>query len=878
MKEPNKELTPMLRQYFEAKKAYPEALLLFRMGDFYELFFEDAILASQVLNLAVTSRDKGPDATPMAGFPHHQLETYVGKLIGAGYKAAVCDQTEDPKKATGLVRREVTRVVTAGTLTEETLLNPKESNYLAAITDTEPAGLAWVDLSTGCFYASTIAKSQIPDQLARISPSECLVPESSQELVPSWMLEKKMLSRRPDWVFGKTTAVKTLLNHFETSTMEGFGFTRGQHDTPALSAAGAILEYLRETQKQSLEHIDSLVPYHTGNQLEIDLASRRSLEVTRTMRDGFRRGSLLDVLDKCVTSMGGRLLEDWVANPLTNLEEIHARLAAVEELFTKDAVTQKIRESLKKIADLERLLSKIVTHRANPRDLSNLGRSLNSFPEFHEILAHTECELLSVIRQNIDPCEEMTALLNDALIENCPHNSREGDFIRDGFSGELDKLREINRGGKEWIVQYQQGEIERTGITTLKVGFTRVFGYYIEITNTHKEKPVPAYYTRKQTLKNAERYITPELKEYEEKVLTAEERACDLEYEIFQHLCDQIIKIRTNIHRAASALARLDVFCSLATLARNRNYCKPSVVAEPILNIVDGRHPVLDIVKTDGSLVPNDACVDENSGLIQLVTGPNMSGKSTFIRQLALLNIMAQIGSFVPARSAIIGVADRIFARVGASDEIARGYSTFMVEMTETARILNMATRQSLVILDEIGRGTSTYDGISLAWAIVEYLHDKIGCRTFFATHYHELTDLANSMDRITNLNVAVREYNDEIVFLHKIVPGAADKSYGIHVAKLAGVPKEVIQRADEILNNLEKNSADAENPEEKERLEKHRKSPHFVKQDRVAGMQLSLFGPEDHPILDDLKAMDLETVTSEQANNLLHEWKKRLV
>jgi len=878
--EKSKELTPMLRQYHEAKKVCPEALLLFRMGDFYELFFEDATLAAQVLGLAVTSRDrdvKGKSKTPMAGFPHHQLDTYIGKLISAGYRAAVCDQIEDPKKAVGIVKREVTRVVTAGTLTEDALLNPKESNYLVSIFHGEPAGIAWVDLSTGKFYAATVHSSQIIDQIARITPSECIVPESTPpDIVPAWMFEKTMLTKRPDWAFGHKTSLDVLLRHFGTTTLEGFGFTNPDYDAPALRASGAVIDYLNETQKQSLEHIDVLIPYHTGRRLEIDSASRRSLEITRTMREGRRRGSLLDVLDQCVTSMGGRLLEDWVANPLNSIEEIDSRLVTVQELLGKEDIVQEIRDLLRHVYDLERLLSKIVTNRANPRDLAHLGRTLHTFPKFRELLDRTDSSLLQTLHDAIDPCDEMAGILAAALVDDCPLSSREGEFIRNGFSRELDELRDTKSGGKQWIAAYQQQEIEKTGITSLKIGFNRVFGYFIEVTNAHREKPVPASYSRKQTLKNAERYSTPELKEYEEKVLTADERACELELSLFLELRDQVLGIRTNIHKAASVLAHLDVLCGLTVLARDRNYCKPTLVPEPIIQIVDGRHPVLDVVKQDGSFVPNDTHADHESGMIQLITGPNMAGKSTFIRQVALINIMAQIGSFVPAKSATIGIADRIFARVGASDEISRGYSTFMVEMTETARILNMATPQSLVILDEIGRGTSTYDGISLAWAIVEYLHDRIGCRTFFATHYHELTDLENSMDRIKNLNVAVKEWNDDIAFLHKIVPGSADKSYGIHVARLAGVPREVVRRANEILADLEEEKTGVEEAEGAE-PRKTKKKPRFTKQGTIGGMQLSLFGPEDHPILDDLRHFDLNTLSPLESLRLLHQWQDRL-
>jgi len=911
------DLTPMMRQYHEAKRVCPDALLLFRMGDFYELFFDDAKTAAQVLGLALTSRDKGPNGTPMAGFPYHQLDTYVGKLLSAGFRAAVCEQVEDPKTAKGLVKREVTRVVTAGTVTEDALLDPKTSNYLAAIataTNSDRVGLSWAELSTGKLYAATIPQNQLADQLARIGPSECLVPECSKELVPSALLEKIMLTKRPDWVFGQKTAVDTLLRHFGTATLEGFGFTSPENDAPAIRAAGAILEYLAETQKQSLAHIDAITPYRAGAQLEIDLASRRSLEITRTIREGRRDGSLLAVLDQCVTAMGSRLLGDWVAGPLTNIDEINVRLDAVGELQRNESATHEIREMLKRVYDLERLLTRIVTNRACPRDLAFIGRTLKTLPFFKKKLAGSQSVLLRTLGGLIDPCDEVTVQLTAALVDDCPLNPREGGFIRDGFLEELDSLRSLQTTSKNWIADYQQHEAERLGINNLKVGFNRVFGYYIEITNAKKTE-IPPTYIRKQTIKNAERYITPELKEYEEKVLTAGERANDLEYDLFVKLRETVVSVHAQMRKTAAALAHLDVLAGFAVLARDRNYCKPTVVADPILNIVDGRHPVLDLLLVDGTFVPNDTKCDAGSGMIQLITGPNMAGKSTFIRQIALLSIMTQIGSYIPAKEATLGIADRIFARVGASDELARGQSTFMVEMTETARILNMATSQSLVILDEIGRGTSTYDGISLAWAIVEFLHDRIGCRTFFATHYHELTDLASTLDRIINLNVAVREWNDEIAFLHKIVPGAADKSYGIHVARLAGVPKEVVKRANEILSDLEDETHDSGDDhlqnrvidrqrrkktqvlpgmtssasdtvldmqedqinDEYEKTEHERTSPHFAKQMLPGGVQLSLFGPLDHPVVEELLNTDLNTITPVEALKLVVQWQEKL-
>ncbi len=859
-------VTPMMKQYLEAKQACPDALLLFRMGDFYEMFHEDAKTAARLVNLALTSREKGENAVPMAGFPHHQLESYLGKLIALGMRIAVCEQVEDPKKAVGLVRREVTRVVTPGTVIDDSLLDPRESNYLAAVTPGDPAGLAWVELSTGRFVAASFPRRQLADQLARIAPAECLVAEDSEPL-PAQAASAMMVTRRPAWAFASATAREGLTKHFGTAGLEGFGFTDNAEDAQAIRAAGAILDYLNETQKTSPAHIDRLIPYRVSNALEIDQASRRSLEITRTIREGRREGSLLAVLDQTITAMGSRLLADWVANPLTDVAAIDARLDAVAELVADPRLASELSEALRRVYDLERLLARITTGRASPRDLSFLGRTLRTLPALKAKLAARSSRLLGDLEGQIDLCVELRAQLDVGLVDDCPLSSRDGGFIREGFSPELDALRDLMRGGKQWIAAYQAKETERTGIPNLKVGFNKVFGYYLEVTNTHQGK-VPDDYIRKQTVKNAERYITPELKEYEEKVLTAEEKTKELEYEIFVKLRDAVAVARRQVRITATALAEIDVLVSLAELARARNYCRPQVVAEPVLRILDGRHPVLDVIEPQGTFVPNDTHLGADAGQILLITGPNMAGKSTYIRQVALMTLMAQIGSFVPAREATIGVADRIFARVGASDELTRGQSTFMVEMTETARILNTATAQSLVILDEIGRGTSTYDGISLAWSVAEHLHDRLGCRTLFATHYHELTDLAQSLGRVKNLNVAVREWQDEVVFLHKIVEGAADKSYGIHVARLAGVPREVIERSKDILVQLEDEHLDAEG---------RAKIARPAQSTRRSHLQLTLFGPADHPLLDDIRQLDANQLTPLDALGLVHKWQDQL-
>jgi len=861
----------MMKQYREAKRACPDAILLFRMGDFYELFYDDAKTAAGVLGLALTSRDKGDNPIPLAGFPHHQLDNYLGRLIAAGYRAAVCEQVEDPRQAKGLVRREVTRVVTPGTVTDEALLDPRASNYLAAIAGNPddrrwPLGLAWVELSTGRFVAAGFPAAGLADQLARLAPAECLLAEGAPPLAET-PGGRMMLTRRPDWAFSHEAARSALAKHFGTSQLEGFGFDDSPADVQAIRAAGAILDYLVETQRGSLDHVDRLVPYRTAGTLEIDESSRRSLELARTIRDGRREGSLLAVLDRSATAMGSRRLADWLANPLVELAPIVARHEAIEELVASMDVAGELRRSLGRVYDVQRLLARVATGRATPRDLSFLGRTLACLPEIKDRLAGCRCGLLRQLEGQIDLCVELRERLAAALVDECPLTSREGGFIRGGYHAELDELRTLAGGGKQWIAQYQAQESQRSGIPNLKVGFNKVFGYYLEVTNAHRDK-VPTDYHRKQTLKNAERYITPELKEYEEKVLSAEEKAKDLEYALFIELREAAAADRARMQATASALAEVDVLAALADLARERGYCRPEMLDEPVLEITDGRHPVLDLIEPEGTFVPNDTAAGGPSGSILLITGPNMAGKSTYIRQVALITIMAQMGSLVPARAARIGLADRVFARVGASDELTRGQSTFMVEMIETARILNMATPRSLVILDEIGRGTSTYDGMSLAWAIVEHLDERLGCRTLFATHYHELTDLEQSLPRVKNLNVAVREWQDDVVFLHKIVEGAADKSYGIHVARLAGVPREVIARAKEILARLEEEHLDAEG---------RAKIARPTTRVKTAEVQLTLFGPADHPLLDELRTLELENLTPLEAMRRLEQWKHRL-
>lgn len=863
--------TPMMRQYDEAKQLCGDALLLFRMGDFYELFHQDAVTTSKVLGLTLTSRDKGENAIAMAGFPHHQLDSYMGKLIKQGFRVAVCEQVEDPKTAKGLVKREVQQVVSPGTVTDESLLDPTESNYLAAVvsdkgaTKSDPAvyGVAWIELSTGRFVATVAKRERVADILARLDVREILCLDEEMDFVQSASAVSSgaMLTSRPSWSFASEHASNGLLKQFGVNSLEGFGF--GADDLPGIRAAGGILEYLNETQKSRLEHVDGLTPYRPSDSVEIDQATWRSLEISRTIRTGSREGSLFDVIDRCMTPMGSRLLGIWLTSPLTCRKEIEQRHDAVEEMVKNHEIRRDLRQLLKGVFDLERLVSRAATGRAAPRDLSAICKTLAAISPLIECLEPLGTPWLRQLAADLDPCPDLLAELQRALQDPCPAQLKDGGVLRAGFDADLDGYRELAQGGKQWIAEYQQTICEQTGIPSLKVGYNKVFGYYLEVTHTHRDK-IPSTFIRKQTLKNAERYITPELKEYEEKVLSAEEKALELEWKLFDQLRQLVQGNTGRLKSNANIMARLDVIGGLAELASAQGYCRPIVSDDQSLIIEEGRHPVLDVLEPLGAFVPNDTLIDDDRGFLHLITGPNMAGKSTYIRQVALITLLSQIGSFVPAKSAKIGVVDRIFARVGASDELTRGQSTFMVEMTETARILNTASASSLVILDEIGRGTSTYDGVSLAWSIVEYIHDHIGCRTLFATHYHELTDLAKQLNGVRNYNVAVKEWEEKIVFLHKIIPGSADRSYGIHVAQLAGVPKAVNVRAEQILEKLESSGGTDQN---RESLANRGPAP-------GQGIQMTLFETATHPIVERLKVVDINELTPIEAIQVLSEWK----
>ncbi len=879
-------LSPMMERYHEVKAENPGAILLFRMGDFYEMFYTDAQNAARVLGITLTSRDKNSDnPIPMAGFPYHQLDNYLQKLIQSGFRAAICDQVEDPKTAKGLVRREVTRVITPGTLTDDQLLDPRESNFIACVAPAKTSiGLAWLELSTGRFLVSDIEPALLQDELARIRPAECLVPEdyaADGELpVARADLGGPVLTGRPAWCFSKDESRRLLHEHFGTKTLEGFDV---EEDSPAVTAAGALLEYIRDTQKSALLHITRLESYRRNRHMIIDEATRRSLELTHTMRDGRREQSLLGVIDETCTPMGARLMADWLSSPLTDLQQIGDRHDAVEEMLGDLGLRDDLQSLLKGMYDLQRLTSRVATGRCSPRDLSCLAQTLGQLPKLKAKLTSRKAARLQTLEERVDLCPEVRQAISETIVDEPPVTAADGGVVREGFDAKLDELRDLSKGGKQWIASYQAQESERTGIPNLKIGFNKVFGYYLEVTAAHWSK-VPDDYIRKQTLKNQERYITPELKEYEDKVLRAEDQSKALEQQIFAKLKEDVCQHVGRLLLTADALAEIDVFVGLGTLAAAAGYCRPEMTEEPVLDIREGRHPVLDRLMPAGEFVPNDVRlgIDEGetesesdtkqkkvntTGRVQIITGPNMAGKSTYIRQAALLTVMSQMGSFVPASEARIGIADRVFARVGASDELGKGQSTFMVEMTETARILNSASSSSVVILDEIGRGTSTYDGISLAWSITENLHDELQCRTMFATHYHELTDLTATLKHASNWHVAVQENNDDVIFLHRVIEGAAGRSYGIHVAKLAGVPRSVTERAAKILDMLESQHVSDDGKPKVPKRENTRQKK----------QQLSLFDFPEDPLLDEIRQLNVDEMSPREAMDELYRLTQKL-
>lgn len=868
------ELTPMMQQYRNVKKQIPQAILFFRMGDFYEMFFEDAKTASRVLGLTLTARDSKKNKVPMCGVPHHASEGYIARLIKAGYKVAICDQTEDPKQAKGIVKRELTRIVTPGTVLDENLLSEKSNNYLVAVHRSGGLfGLSLLDLSTGEFKLTEISTiDELRNELTRLDPKEVLVSNMIEE---DEMLSKYLRGVLPeartvyeDWIFSYDHGYELLKEHFKTQSLDGFGC---QGVIPGIAAAGAILHYLKENLHQSLKHIHHLSTYSNNAYVVLDVATQRNLELMQTQRGETGEGTLLWVLDATMTAMGGRLLRQWILHPLTSLEELTQRQTAVGELLEQRSALVEIREVLAEIKDLERLMGRLNCAGANGRDLVGLAASLGQIPQLREKLSPFKAPLLQKLIENLDPMPELRQKISQTLIDSPPITIQEGGCIREGVDAELDELRAISRDGKAWIARYQQQEIERTGIKSLKVRYNKVFGYYLEVSHANKEL-VPEDYIRKQTLVNAERYITPELKDYETKVMSAQEKSQIIEYKIFCDLRDQVLEQTEPVQKLARAVSEADVLGSLAWKGAEGDYVCPQLHEGTRLEITAGRHPVIEKMLSGEKFVPNDTLLDTEENQLAIITGPNMAGKSTYIRQVALLTLMAHIGSFIPAEKAQISIVDRVFTRVGASDELARGQSTFMVEMNEAANILNHATPKSLLILDEIGRGTSTFDGISLAWAIAEYLHNNplVKAKTLFATHYHELTELEQIHEGVKNYNVSVKEWNDQVIFLRKIVPGGTDKSYGIHVARLAGLPQAVISRSLEILTNLEKGAIREDG------------KPTFaqdrgLKRDTDSNEQLFLFEQEDPPVVQKLREIDLNLLTPLEALNALNELKKEI-
>jgi len=830
----------MMKQYLEIKRQYPDCILFFRMGDFYEMFFEDARTASRILEIALTSREKGErEKVPMCGIPYHAASPYIAKLLQHGYKVAICEQVEDPRAARGIVRREVVRVITPGMAVEEESLGD-ENNYLMALCEEEGSyALGFLDLSTGDFKGCLLeGRELLEGEITKNSPRETLLPAGMKAM-------GKYLEKLFPWM---------LINYLPAEYFDAQGVERFSEESPPpplQRAAGAILRYVLETQKVEPAHIRPLEVYRTEQYLILDETTQRNLELFSPLRGSGRKGSLLGVLDRTVTAMGRRRLRQWLAYPLRDLVEIGRRLEAVASLKEAPLERDTLRELLEGVSDIERLNARLALGRANPRELVALKESLERVPEIRERLLSFGSDLLQEIAQGLDPLEEVVQKIGERIVDDPPATVTEGGIIRDGYHQELDELRSISREGKGWIAKLEAEERRRTGIPSLKVGYNQVFGYYIEVTRPNLPL-VPEDYVRKQTLKGAERFITPKLKEYERKVLGAEERIKALEYELFLRLREELMAYCPRIQGLARRLSELDVLISLAQVAEENRYVRPSLTEEDRIEIKEGRHPVIEQMDLPEPFVPNDALLDQQNRIL-IITGPNMAGKSTYIRQVALIVIMAQMGSFVPAKEAEVGLVDRIFTRVGASDNIARGESTFMVEMKETAAILQGATPRSLVILDEIGRGTSTFDGLSIAWAVAEYLHDVKGPKVLFATHYHELTELASRLPGVKNYHIAVREWKGEVVFLRQVLPGGMSRSYGIQVARLAGLPQEVIGRAKEVLSELEKG-------EVRRRREE---------------LQLSLFVPQESPVIRELKRIDPDRLTPLEALELLYRWKR---
>ena len=882
--------TPLMRQYYKIKGRHPNAILLFRMGDFYETFEDDAITVSNVLGITLTKRSNGAaQDVPLAGFPHHALDNHLPKLVQAGLRVAICEQLEDPKFARKIVKRDVVEVVTPGVSFHDQLLSPKRSHYLAAVhwgaerRDKEWVGFAFIDASTGEFSVTEVHATKLEEVLQTINPAEVLIDKRLRENLDGVRNQHFVVTPQEDWVFGYDFAYETLLRHFKTHSLKGFGV---EDLKLGLVAAGAALYYLGETQKGRLPHIHRLSRYASDEYMALDPQTKRNLELVASLREGGQEGTLIQILDETLTPMGGRLLRKWLVRPLRNVENINKRLDAVESLFRGRTLREHVRAELRAVGDLERLAAKVCTGRASPRDLVSLKLSLKQIPAIKTLFQDETCLTLRRLAESLTLCHDVVERIDKALVDEPPASTKDGGFFREGYHEELDELRTLARSGKDWVAQMQQQESERTGIPSLKVGFNKVFGYYLEITNAHKDK-VPDDYTRKQTLVNAERYITPELKEYEEKILTAEEKIGSLEAELFNELRMVVAEETASLQLNAALLAMLDCFCSLAEVADRGGYCRPDVHDGLGLTIEDGRHPVVERTLPAGEpFIPNSIDLDPQTGQIYIITGPNMAGKSVVLRQVGLIVLLAQVGAFVPAQSARIGVADRIFTRVGASDNLAAGESTFLVEMNETANILNNATPRSLILLDEVGRGTSTFDGLSIAWALVEYLHqnERVAARTLFATHYHELNELAARYERVRNFRIQVQEHGGKVIFLRKMVPGGADHSYGIEVARMAGLPEPVIERARQVLHQLESQhlvvEAAGEQPEARGDGSAPAKASKPVLPAVDADFQMSLFTtPEPDPVFEELKeklsAVDPNRITPIEALLTLAELKR---
>ncbi len=860
-------LTPMMKQYFEIKDQYRDFILLYRLGDFYEMFFEDAQTASRELELTLTGRDCGEsEKAPMCGVPYHSCEPYIGKLIEKGYKVAICEQTEDPSKATKIVRREVTRVITPGTLIESELLADDRNNYLCTVyNDGTAVGVCFADISTAYICATSMERSAADDRLT----SE-LSTYSPREIITN--LPVKELPRSAEYIKERSDALLTDGAHSyfipedaEERCIRQFG-EAGTSGKPraALIAAGAALKYIAETQMKDISYIRTLSTYDCSEYLEMDISTRRNLELCETMLTKEKRGSLLWVLDRTETAMGARLLKKYIEHPLTNVRAINERQRAVGELMDSFMLREELRALLASVLDLERLVTKVTYGTAGGKDLRAIAETLRVLPAVKAQLCGIECGELATIRENLDTLEDIFTLIDEALVEMPPFSVREGGFIRDGYNDEVDRLRYIMANGKEWIKKVEAEEREKTGLKKLKIGYNRVFGYYIEVPRWAKDQ-IPENYVRKQTLSDKERYVTHELKEMESTILGASDRVSSLEYELFAGLRNTVASAETRLRASADALARLDVFISLAECATQNNYVCPEVDGGDSVDIKDGRHPVVERFVREAYFVPNDAYLNTTDNRMALITGPNMAGKSTYMRQTALIILMAQIGSFVPARSARIGVVDKLFTRVGASDDLASGQSTFMLEMKEVAYILSNATRRSFIIYDEIGRGTSTYDGMSIARAVAEYTAGrKIGAKTMFATHYHELTSLEGKVEGVVNYNIAAKKRGETVTFLRKIVKGPTDDSYGIEVARLAGVPSEVTRRAKEVLSELEGAA-----PKKKPRAEMLQAEPDGV---------YSLMSSAAELVADEIKDTDINTLTPIEAMNLIFKWKSELI